>query len=257
MKSEEDIFVLDEELRNHDFDRYLLSFFAPREMRKALRTIDMLNIELSHIQQRVENPHLGLIRLHWWSDEIQKIYVSQDAADHPLLRSIAEAVVEYHFAFEDIDKVVMSRQSDFDALFFQSVEELAQYAARIHVPLMGFKLKLLNASEKYNHIAIYYTLVGLVRSIVYYANRGKYLVPGVHEMNLHPHDPNLKAAVRAVIMYIESDASFLKKPKNRYLKATRCLTRLYITQIKKADYDPFFIKPIPFKELQVWLGSLL
>ena len=63
-----------QEVRRHDWDRYLFTLFAPADVREDLFTILAFNTEIARIPDMVSEPLLGQIRLQWWQDSINKIY---------------------------------------------------------------------------------------------------------------------------------------------------------------------------------------
>jgi phytoene synthase len=57
-------------VRLHDPDRFLTALFAPPEHRDALLTLYAFDHELARAREVTSEPHLALIRLHWWREII-------------------------------------------------------------------------------------------------------------------------------------------------------------------------------------------
>lgn len=72
-------------VRTENYNLYLLSFFAPRDKRRAIITIMALHTELLQIPQKANDPTMRLIRLQWWRDEIEKMQNKKPHADSPIL----------------------------------------------------------------------------------------------------------------------------------------------------------------------------
>ncbi len=58
-------------VRRHDPDRFLSALFAPPEHRDALLTLYAFDHELARAREVTSEPHLALIRLHWWREVVE------------------------------------------------------------------------------------------------------------------------------------------------------------------------------------------
>ncbi len=58
-------------VRTHDPDRFLTALFAPPADRDALLTLYAFDRELSRARSVASEPHLALIRLHWWREVVE------------------------------------------------------------------------------------------------------------------------------------------------------------------------------------------
>ena len=58
-------------VRRHDPDRFLTALFAPPEHRGALLTLYAFDHELTRAVAVTSEPHLALIRLHWWREVVE------------------------------------------------------------------------------------------------------------------------------------------------------------------------------------------
>jgi phytoene synthase len=58
-------------VRRHDPDRFLTALFAPPEHRDALMTLYAFDHELARAREVASEPHLALIRLHWWREVVE------------------------------------------------------------------------------------------------------------------------------------------------------------------------------------------
>jgi phytoene synthase len=63
--------TLTEHVRRHDPDRFLTALFAPPEHRDALLTLYAFDHELARAREVTSEPHLALIRLHWWREVVE------------------------------------------------------------------------------------------------------------------------------------------------------------------------------------------
>jgi phytoene synthase len=58
-------------VRRHDPDRFLTALFAPPEHRDALLTLYAFDHELARAREVTSEPHMTLIRLHWWREVVE------------------------------------------------------------------------------------------------------------------------------------------------------------------------------------------
>jgi phytoene synthase len=81
------------DVRDQSPDRYLSTLFAPPQYRKALLALYAFDGELARIQQIVNEPMAGLIRLQWWDDVIDGLGGGEGIA-HPIIQALDQAVAE-------------------------------------------------------------------------------------------------------------------------------------------------------------------
>jgi len=87
-------------LREHDFDRYIASLFAPASKRAGLVTIWAFHCEMARLASQLKQPLMGEIRLRWWCDEIEKIRPQTDQTSHdgqnPLLDALTQTICQFN-----------------------------------------------------------------------------------------------------------------------------------------------------------------
>lgn len=227
-------------LKMVDPDRYFLSLFVkdlPR--RQDIQTVDSLNYEIARLRDVIDTPHMGLIRLQWWRDEIRKIYDASITQPHPVIDCLKDLPQRYHLDFTLFDDLLSAREADFEDY---DHFDIAAYARNIHLPLFHIKAKILNVDGDMSPLAQAYALIGLIRAIPFYRARTQVLLPQVSP-----------EAVRALCdvagkLLAEDQLS------HRYFRAHNVLARLYVRQIEQAGYNPEKLYPLPFKEFRVWWG---
>ena len=58
-------------VRRHDPDRFFTALFAPPQHRDALLTLYAFDHELARAREVTSEPHMALIRLHWWREVVE------------------------------------------------------------------------------------------------------------------------------------------------------------------------------------------
>ncbi len=81
-----------ERLRAADLDRYLATLYAPAEARPALFALHALDLELLDVVLTTSQPMIGLVRLAWWREALERLDSAPPPAQ-PLLRALAERVL--------------------------------------------------------------------------------------------------------------------------------------------------------------------
>jgi hypothetical protein len=230
-----------ENLKSLDPDRFLLSLFINNlDDRRAITDFDMLNIEIGRLRDVIETPHMGLIRLKWWEDEIDKIYEDKAFAPHPLLSTLQHQIKAYHIPQHLIRDLITAREADFEE-YDDFI--LADYAQDIHAPLMVIKAHILKIQhDRISDMAKAYAMVGLVRSIPYYRFQSQIRIPDIQP-----------EAVKNIVLDIERILHDISVD-HPYVKAHVTLTRLYLKHITSCGYDLNRLKPLAFKELRLWWG---
>lgn len=227
------------ELKDADADRAFLSLFSPVKERLAIQVIDLWNAEIARIRDEVREPHMGIIRLQWWRDEIKRICGGGRSVAHPVLVLLSDIIPTCGLPFELFDGALQGREFEFEDRAAVSVEELAAYAQSIHQPVLELKSKIFGYGGEVGDLARDYALIGIIRSVPFQAQQGRKFIP------------TSKDAVREICGLVS-----LQKVPHKYFKATSALAQLYLKQIETAGYDPFAIRPVPFKEFRVWFKSL-
>ena len=62
------------QVKANDYDRFLVTLFAPATSREDLFALYAFNHEVAKIREAVSEPMLGEIRLQWWRESIDGIY---------------------------------------------------------------------------------------------------------------------------------------------------------------------------------------
>lgn len=109
-------------VRDANYNLYLLHFFVPREKRRAILSIMALHCDLRAIPQKVQDPMMRLIRLKWWSDEIEKINNGEPFADSPVLQEIDETypkTIQWDSYFDRFNQSLRGETVDIDESLYE------------------------------------------------------------------------------------------------------------------------------------------
>ena len=160
-------------VRQHDPDRFLAALFAPASARETLFVLYAFNHELARAREVVSEPHLALIRLHWWREVVQGMHKHQ-----PLAEAVRAALDSGALAAEDLLGMIDAREAEADpdiptleawrAYLLGSAGGLAVAAARA----LGAE-----APEAVRPLGAAYGAAGVLRSVPALAPHGRCLLP--------------------------------------------------------------------------------
>ncbi|PZQ44035.1 MAG: phytoene/squalene synthetase, partial [Micavibrio aeruginosavorus] len=153
------------DLKKADPDRYLLSLFAPRAVRPELWALFSFNAELVKTRSMVSNTQLGLIRLQWWRDEINKIYDGGDGGQIPQLSTLAPLIHRGDLPHEWFEALLYAREFDLEDVAPASAEGLKNYCDFTTTPLNQLMLKIVKEEALIDEIRQISTNFGLCETM--------------------------------------------------------------------------------------------
>lgn len=136
----------EEEVRVHDYPRWLCAALAPQGARDALHALHAFHLEMRRIPALVNEPVAGLIRLQWWRDELARIAEGK-IPDHPVLRGLAPGLRDGRIAcggllslIDATDAVMMPAETapDIDTMV-ETARASSGLLAVIGVELLGVR----------------------------------------------------------------------------------------------------------------------
>lgn len=169
------------EVRRHDYDRWLLSLFAPEKYRHNLHGLLAFNLEIARIADQVTQPMLGEIRLQWWRENIEKIF-SGTVPDHPVATRLADSINLTPLSRSLIDVLIDAHARDLYPEPPANMTELETYVAATAGAINGLQLIILGISDAAScvvarQIGTAWGLIGLLRSIPGHAQAHRVYLP--------------------------------------------------------------------------------
>lgn len=246
--------------KDNDPDRFFLSLLSanPQDLWPLLA----FNCEISKTREIVTDTTIGLIRLQWWRDALDKFYADGSVLQHEIVKDLARVIKLYNLPKEEFENILYAREFDLEDVLPASVEGLTNYADYTHTPLLRLMTKVIGKEEDVRSLAIAYTLTGLLRAVLYHARQHRCYLPqdvltdhNVNMTQLYDLKPQaeLKPVIGTIVplakRYLDSS-----RPHTAYTRGMKKLTFLYLKQMSKCDFDPFnkdWIKMPAFKEIRV------
>lgn len=191
-------------VRKHDHDHFMCALFLPKLQRRSVLAVRALNVEAALIRDSVRDPTMGRFRCQFWIDSISNLnksakeskekeetYVSLAMAErvhsgqievNPVLKELQIAVNNHGLSIPFLKRLINARMDQLHETPFVTFEDLEKYNEQTTSTVLYLTLACLNesslqADHAASHLGKALGLVTHLRSIPYYASKGKVLLP--------------------------------------------------------------------------------
>ena len=170
-----------EQVRREDRDRYVTTLLAPASGRDSLFALYAFNLEIAKTRETVSEALLGEIRLQWWRETIDGLFTGTPRA-HQVVDALDRAVRAHDLPRAPFDALIDARTRDLDDTPFADLAELEAYAEATTANLYDLALRCFEvrgdvAHKAARHVAIGWSLIGLLRSVPYHASERRLYLP--------------------------------------------------------------------------------
>ncbi|MDG1858766.1 MAG: phytoene/squalene synthase family protein [Emcibacteraceae bacterium] len=248
------------QVKAHDYDRFLVTLFAPSEVREDLFALYAFNHEVAKIREAVSEPMLGEIRLQWWREAIEGIY-DGSPRNHEVVLPLEQAVKRSHVSSESFMKIIDARTADIYDDNPATLADFENYLGSTSGNLTRLAAEMLGERDEQvlsmaYDLGLVWGLIGTIRAIRYHISLSKISLPQelMDEFNITKNDVfsmeenvNLNSLIKALydsanqyLEQISNDKSKLSK-EMKSLFLLSALSRSYLNTIKGVDYNPFAI----------------
>ena len=223
--------------RSGDPDRSLAASFAPREARADLFALIAFNVELARIAELVSEPGLGIIRLQWWREAIDRA-VKGEATGHPVADAIGATMRQRKLSGARIDALIDARNFDIETKIMPDWASLEAYLAATAGGLFASGAECLGSrgpelERAASQAGLAYGLTGLMRALPVHAASGRVYLPA-DALIRHGTSPEAVLAgktsegLRAVLAELRGEARQALAEANRHVAEldSQCARRL-------------------------------
>lgn len=169
-----------QQVRNYDYHHYLCLLELPQDMRKAAFAFRAFNVETAKAMDVASDPKIGLMRLLWWQEAIDKIF-SKKLIEHPTAQALSSVVSEHKISKSWLKRSVEARIKDAnqDANYIpETIAELEQYSEDtvstiLYMTLQAGGINSTFADHAASHIGKASGLLLLLKSLPYHTNRNR------------------------------------------------------------------------------------
>ncbi|KAD6795926.1 hypothetical protein R6Q59_020181 [Mikania micrantha] len=169
-----------QQVRNYDYHHYLCLLELPASIRRAGFALRAFNVETSRAMDVASDPKIGLMRLLWWQDAIDKIFKNK-VIEHPTAQALASVISEQKISKSWLKRSVEARINDAQRNvddIYQTIEELEKYAEDtsstiLYTTLQAGGITSTAADHAASHVGKASGLLLLIKSLPYHANRNR------------------------------------------------------------------------------------
>ncbi|KAL0550347.1 hypothetical protein IC582_014855 [Cucumis melo] len=170
-----------QQVRSYDYHHYLCLLELPPAMRKAAFALRAFNVETSRAMDVATDPRIGLMRLVWWQEAIDKIYASKKI-EHPIAQALSSVISENKISKLWLKRSVEARINDArreDTDIPTTIDELEKYAedtasTLLYMTLQAGGIRSTTADHAASHIGKASGLLLLLKSLPYHATRNRH-----------------------------------------------------------------------------------
>lgn len=252
------------QLKKTDPDRAFLLFFAPKAYQTAFAVIDLWNAELMDQLCMITEPHMALIRLQWWKDQLaQAVQPTQSpqSLEAAMPQQLKGLMMSFPLTAQDFIAVLDALGDGLSVDEGTDAHTFAQYLLGHQGGLLRLKAQLLGVEHHYMKlIESLGSVYGLMRGVyslsapqsqinVRSMFRDYFLTGSKAELG-----KTIKGKMAGILNHI-SHHDQLSFGEARYFRALQALINLYHQEIVRADFMPQNFKPLRFKEFKIWWKS--
>ncbi|KAK0704627.1 Squalene/phytoene synthase [Lasiosphaeris hirsuta] len=136
------------QLRNGDYEAYLVRRFVPRPAQDAYDALRTLNLELVHLPETVSNPTIGQFRIQFWRDTVNRTFAG-DPPREPISILLHKAITDLRTRAGDSStsslkfwllRLINTREKHMENRPFADLSALEDYAENTYATLMYMTL---------------------------------------------------------------------------------------------------------------------
>ncbi|KAI1333523.1 squalene/phytoene synthase [Xylariaceae sp. FL0016] len=150
------------QLRQSDYDSYLIRNFIPKSKQDAYDAFRALNLELVRLPELVSNPTIGQLRMQFWRDAVNNTFAGRPPKE-PIMILLHRALTELAETSPGASpssikfwllRLINTREKYMDNRPFTSVVALEEYAENTYSTLMYSTLAALSVRSMHmDHLA--------------------------------------------------------------------------------------------------------
>jgi phytoene synthase len=245
-------------VRNHDFENYATTLFAPLRCRRALLALYAFNAEIVRVREQITQPLPGEIRLQWWIDVLAGAGHG-GAEGNPVADELLLAIRDHDLPVERLSRLIEAHQFDLYNDPMPDMAALELYLGDSSCALFSLASCIVgHRSDETDGLARH---AGLARGIAqviamlgFDASRRQSYVP-LQLLEQHGCDlkqvfagqdtPPLRATLReladAAQSHLDTALALLpdQPPVSRAVFLPLALVRPVLSRMARADVDPF------------------
>ncbi|KAF7810140.1 NADH dehydrogenase (ubiquinone) complex I, assembly factor 6 [Senna tora] len=170
-----------QQVRSYDYHHFLCLLELPPSMRKAAFALRALNVETSRAMDIASDPRIGLMRLVWWQEAIDKIYANK-SIEHPTAQALSSVIAETKLSKIWLKRSVEARINDAKREVTdmpETIEELEKYSedtvsTMLYLTLQAGGIRSTAADHAASHIGKASGILLLLKALPYHASHNRH-----------------------------------------------------------------------------------
>ncbi|MBU6338647.1 MAG: squalene/phytoene synthase family protein [Rickettsiales bacterium] len=255
--------IILKELKQSDYNSYLCATFSLREDLEKVAAILLLQNELKKIFDIASEDMVGMVRIAWWRENLEEIFLQNKKKNHHLLEVIYD--LKNDIDYDLLKQALEGFESDFNSeKKFKNKAELEEYIFKTREIFFLIILRLLNFRDEFlgkelaRNLAIisfYFDLLQKIKNedekVTRFFYDGFFSELKIEakfwqENNINKkYDENLLVIVEHVVTRVEEACNSIDKirkslPKNlKNLITKKDLAEILLCNLRKKNFDIF------------------
>ncbi|CAG9772020.1 unnamed protein product [Ceutorhynchus assimilis] len=159
-------------IRKYDYENFLCTILLKNTSRSVALAVRGLNVEIARVAEQTSQDNIGLMRLKFWEETINKCY-SKDLKlipKHPVALELYRAISNANLTKRYLNNLVVARQNYINKTSFQTLEEMEKYLEQTmsnvyYLILEGCNIKNVHADHAASHLGKAQGIIQQLRSI--------------------------------------------------------------------------------------------
>lgn len=170
-----------DQVKQYDYENYLCSLLLPDGLRRSAFAVRAFNVELAQIRDAVSRADIGLMRIHFWKDAVERVYKG-NPPEHPVAQELSVMVQSKQLSRRWMSRMIESRESTLGDKPHSTVGELEEYAEKsvsstLYLILQAMGVQNVVCDHVASHIGKLQGLTNLIRGVPFNAARGRVYLP--------------------------------------------------------------------------------
>ncbi|KAF7283456.1 NADH dehydrogenase (ubiquinone) complex I, assembly factor 6 homolog sicily [Rhynchophorus ferrugineus] len=161
-----------DQLRNYDYENFVCTILLKNIPRSVALAVRSFNVEVSRVAEQVSQETIGLMRLKFWEEAIDKCYSGniKYVPKHPVTTELYKAISKANLTKRYLKNLVSARTQYINVHGFKTLTELEKYsdqtvASVFYLILEGCGVKNVDADHAASHLGKSQGIIQQLRSI--------------------------------------------------------------------------------------------
>ncbi|ODM95752.1 NADH dehydrogenase (ubiquinone) complex I, assembly factor 6, partial [Orchesella cincta] len=175
-------------VRKHEFENFLCALLLPTaDIRGFVFAVRSFNVEIALIRDQVSQKDIGLARLAFWRDAINKVFANKSNSStnlprHPVVLELSRNLKDKTVSKKWFTNLIDAREQVMTDAAFKTLEDLETYCDKsvspvLYLGLEALGVKNVDADHAASHLGKSIGLSNFIRSIPHNAQRRRVLIP--------------------------------------------------------------------------------